>query len=71
MPPMETGPPLYLPMRAFEASYVSIPTHPHDTPAEIEKGPAFHMDEAAVPAGPIGRNVRVQGLESAENGDPE
>eukprot|EP00969_Alexandrium_andersonii_P260866 11533241-Alexandrium_andersonii.AAC.1 len=28
------------------------------------------MDEAAVPAGPAGRNVLVHGLESAENGDP-
>eukprot|EP00969_Alexandrium_andersonii_P362565 15459992-Alexandrium_andersonii.AAC.1 len=29
------------------------------------------MDEAAAPAGPPGRNVPVQGLTSAENGDPE
>eukprot|EP00969_Alexandrium_andersonii_P196652 8688475-Alexandrium_andersonii.AAC.1 len=28
------------------------------------------MDEAAVPEGPTGRNVLVQGLETAENGDP-
>eukprot|EP00969_Alexandrium_andersonii_P345768 15283447-Alexandrium_andersonii.AAC.1 len=27
------------------------------------------MDEAAVAAGPIGRNVLVQGLEFAEDGD--
>ena len=39
--------------------------------AGIEKGPTFHMDEAAVPAGPTGRNVLAQGSESAENGDPE
>eukprot|EP00969_Alexandrium_andersonii_P239358 10566558-Alexandrium_andersonii.AAC.1 len=28
------------------------------------------MDEAAVPAGPTGRNVLVQRSESVENGDP-
>eukprot|EP00969_Alexandrium_andersonii_P252012 11138664-Alexandrium_andersonii.AAC.1 len=28
------------------------------------------MDEAAVPAGPAGRNVLVHCSESAENGDP-
>eukprot|EP00969_Alexandrium_andersonii_P069724 3077213-Alexandrium_andersonii.AAC.1 len=45
-------------------------TQPNIALAEIQKGPSFHMDEAAVPAGPTGRNVLVQGLESTENGDP-
>eukprot|EP00969_Alexandrium_andersonii_P199483 8810231-Alexandrium_andersonii.AAC.1 len=37
--------------------------------AKVETGPALHMDEAAFPAGPTGRRVLVQGLDSAENGD--
>eukprot|EP00969_Alexandrium_andersonii_P177317 7841148-Alexandrium_andersonii.AAC.1 len=29
--------------------------------AKIKKGPTFHMDEAAAPESPTGRNVLVQG----------
>eukprot|EP00969_Alexandrium_andersonii_P350802 15434000-Alexandrium_andersonii.AAC.1 len=46
-------------------------TYPNNTLADIEKGPTFHIDEAAVQAGPAGRNALVHGLESAEDGDPE
>eukprot|EP00969_Alexandrium_andersonii_P276521 12222388-Alexandrium_andersonii.AAC.1 len=42
-----------------------------NTPAETEKGPAFHRDGAAVPAGSTGRDVLVQGLQSTKVGDPE
>eukprot|EP00969_Alexandrium_andersonii_P366953 15469632-Alexandrium_andersonii.AAC.1 len=40
------------------------------TLAKPVKGPTFHLDEAAFPAGLTGRNVVVQGLESAETGTP-
>eukprot|EP00969_Alexandrium_andersonii_P372190 15481174-Alexandrium_andersonii.AAC.1 len=38
--------------------------------ANIERGPKFHADEAAVSAGPAGRKLLVPRSESAEVGDP-
>eukprot|EP00969_Alexandrium_andersonii_P061051 2690496-Alexandrium_andersonii.AAC.1 len=41
---------------------VRATTYPNNTLAEIEKGPTFHMDEAAVRAGPARRNGPCPGL---------
>eukprot|EP00969_Alexandrium_andersonii_P271395 11995239-Alexandrium_andersonii.AAC.1 len=53
--------------RARHLSQAKTVTFPNNTVAEIQKGPTFHVGEAAAPAGPTGRSVLVQGLTSAEN----
>eukprot|EP00969_Alexandrium_andersonii_P231296 10215147-Alexandrium_andersonii.AAC.1 len=43
---------------------------PNSASAKVERRPAFHMDEAAIPGGPAGRNILAQLLESADGGGP-
>eukprot|EP00969_Alexandrium_andersonii_P354622 15442583-Alexandrium_andersonii.AAC.1 len=43
----------------------------HNNPlVNIEKGPNFHLEEAAAPSRPTGRIALAPHLESAEFGDP-
>eukprot|EP00969_Alexandrium_andersonii_P279196 12340513-Alexandrium_andersonii.AAC.1 len=49
---------------------VETATSLNDSLAKLEKGPKFHMEEAAAPSRPTGLNVLVLRLDSAEIGDP-
>ena len=53
------------------SSEVNAATALNNSWADIEEGPKFHMEEAAAPSRPAGRNVLALRWESAEVGDPE